>query len=56
MLLTDSIAPLISRIDIDEFKPLDFHEIEALVEYFAQKKADALAIVRWSEELWDSQW
>jgi len=36
-LLTDSIALLMSRIDIDEFKPLDFHEIEALVECFARK-------------------
>ena len=36
-LLTDSIAVLISRIDIDEFKPLGFHEIEALVECFARK-------------------
>jgi len=36
-LLTDSISLLISQIDIDEFKPLLFHEIEALVEYFSRK-------------------
>ena len=37
MLLTDSIAPLISRIDIDEFETEILHEIVALVESFARK-------------------